>query len=197
MVIEANNIDISTCALRPSVIFGPNDHQLIPSIHSCIAKGEASFLIGDGNNLYDFTYIDNVAYAHVLAVENLLGSKTAAGQAIFISNDQPVTFRTFCLAIWAQFDYTPRYSFRIPSNVAWVMGFLAECASRMSDTPIALSRGSVKDAIGTRYASQDKAKELLGYKPRVDLWDGLRLTCEVSNICMILCSCAYTDYLGL
>ncbi len=41
------------------------------------------------------SYVDNVADAHVLAVENLLMSRTAAGEAIFIANEQPIPFRRF------------------------------------------------------------------------------------------------------
>ncbi|KAG9626657.1 hypothetical protein KCV04_g11753, partial [Aureobasidium melanogenum] len=38
--------------------------------------------------------------------------------------------------------------------------------------------GSVKDAVGTRYASNEKARRLLGYYPRVDFVDAVRLACE-------------------
>jgi sterol-4alpha-carboxylate 3-dehydrogenase (decarboxylating) len=83
-VLAAKDEKLSTCALRPSVIFGPGDYQLIPSLHTCIAKGETPFVIGSGENLWDVTYVSNIADAHVLAVENLLSEKTAAGEAFFI-----------------------------------------------------------------------------------------------------------------
>lgn len=121
-----------------------------------------------------------MADAHVLAIENLLTTKTAAGQVILISNDQPITFRDFMLAVWAQFDHVPSTTIRIPGSLAWAMGFLAECKSWFMGNAASLSRGSVKDAIGTRYASQKKAKEILGYRPRIPLWEGIRISCDVS-----------------
>lgn len=63
---------MSTCVLRPSVLFGEGDNQLIPPIHACIAKRETRYRIGGGRNLWDTSYVGNVADAHVLAVENLL-----------------------------------------------------------------------------------------------------------------------------
>ena len=215
-VLAANNPGVlSTCSLRPSVILGRQDYQLVPSIHTCIAKGETNFIIGSGDNLYDFTFVDNVAYAHLLAVENLLdlpptppspwppvrslhgnapdqtemgwgqGSSkrsSAAGQAILISNDAPITFRDFMLAIWAEFDHVPAWSVAIPEGVAWWAGLLAEAWSwvRGGRERTTLCRGSCKDAYGTRYACLDRARWVLGYQPRVSLDDGIRISCAVS-----------------
>jgi sterol-4alpha-carboxylate 3-dehydrogenase (decarboxylating) len=118
-----------TCALRPSVLFGPGDYQLIPSIHACIAKYETWFIIGDGFNLWDVTHVSNVADAHVLAAENLMTSRTAAGEAFFIQNNEPITFRDFCLAIWAHFGHVPSFEVHIPEALAYVAGLVCEWAT--------------------------------------------------------------------
>jgi sterol-4alpha-carboxylate 3-dehydrogenase (decarboxylating) len=170
-----------TCAIRPSVILGPGDYQLVPTIQRCIAKWETPFVIGSADNLYDFTYVSNVADAHVLAVENLLSTQTAAGQAFFISNGQPVPFRDFCLAIWADFGHVPKVQIWIPTAVAWCVGFLAEWATWLTGTEATLSRGSVKDYTQTAYANLQKARDVLGYEPKVGLSEGIKLSCEVSN----------------
>lgn len=80
------------CALRPATIIGPEDTAVMSLIHDLIGKGETNFVVGDGDNFYDWMYIDNAVQAHVLAVENLLTTKTAAGHAMFISNQEPVYF---------------------------------------------------------------------------------------------------------
>lgn len=178
LVLDANTEKLTTCSLKPSVILGRDDYQLVPSIHACIGKGETPFIIGNGNNLYDFTFVDNVAHAHVLAVENLFTTKTAAGEAILISNDQPITFRDFMLAIWAQFDHVPVFSINIPAPLATLFGSITEWTAWLSGSKTTLCRGSVKDALGTRYASQEKARRLLGYEPIVDIWDGVRISCD-------------------
>lgn len=180
-MLDANDEKLATCALRPSVVFGPGDHQLIPSIHACIAKGETPFVLGNGENLWDVTYVGNIADAHVLAVENLLSSQTAAGGAIFISNEEPITFRDFCLAIWANFGHFPSFEFLIPVSVAAFVGHVAEYATWFTGTQATLSRGSVLDACQTRYCSGEKARKILGYRPRVGIEEGIRVSCEVST----------------
>ena len=182
LVLAADDENFSTCALRPSVLFGPGDHQLIPSVHACIAKGETPFVIGNGDNLWDVTYVSNIADAHILAVENLLSpTKTAAGEAIFISNEQPITFRDFCLAVWKEFGHIPRFEFHIPLSIAVFAGHVAEWVTWVTGTPITLSRGSVLDACGVRYCTGEKARKLLGYRPRVGIEEGIEISCNVSD----------------
>lgn len=180
LVLNASDETLATCALRPSVLFGPGDYQLIPTVHACIAKGETPFVVGDGENLWDVTYVGNVADAHVLAVENLLSTRTAAGEAIFISNEQPVPFRDFCLEVWKKFGHYPPYEVHIPVSLAVLVGYIAEAVTWITGTPMTLSRGSVLDACGTRYCSGEKARKVLGYKPRVGIEEGIRTSCKVS-----------------
>ena len=179
MVLNANSDHFLTCALRPSVIFGPGDPYCVPTIHRCIAKGETPFIIGDAVNLYDFSYITNVADAHVLAVRNLLGPKTAAGEAFFITNGEPVPFRDFCLAVWANFGHVPKYQIRIPVAVAWFVGLVAEWATWLFGAQATLSRGSVQDYTQTAYADIRKANSILEYRARVGLNEGLKISCDV------------------
>ena len=182
MVLQANSDDMATCALRPSVVFGPGDPQLIPSLHACIAKGETPFVIGDGENLWDLTYVNNVADAHILTVENLLCTRSAAGEAIFICNEEPIAFRDFCLAVWHAFGHEPLFEIHIPVTVAAFAGFLAEWVTWFTGSPTTLNRGSIFDACGTRYCNGEKARRLLKYKPRVGLEEAVRFTCAVRTL---------------
>lgn len=180
VVLGANCGQMSTCVLRPAVVFGEGDYQLLPSIHACIAKGETSYQLGDGTNLWDTVYVGNVADAHVLAVQNLLSSKCAAGEVFFIQNNQPISFREFSLAVWKEFGHYPPFQIKIPAGLGWVLGCVAECFTWVSGTPTTLSRGSVLDACAMRYASGQKARRLLGYEPRVGLEEGIERSCRVS-----------------
>ena len=122
MVLNANCSSLRTCVLRPSVLVGPGDYQLIPAIHACIAKGETCFVLGDGENLWDVSYAPNVAEAHVLAVENLLSTQTAAGEAFFIQNNEPIAFRDLCLEVWKNFGHYPPFEIKIPYAIAPLFG---------------------------------------------------------------------------
>ncbi|KAL5338431.1 hypothetical protein BJX70DRAFT_204241 [Aspergillus crustosus] len=178
LVLQSSSDSMPTCALRPSVICGPGDSQLVPAIHACIAKGETPFVIGTGLNLWDVTYVTNVADAHVLAAENLMSSRTAAGEAFFIQNNEPITFRDFCLATWAHFGHTPPFELHIPERLAYVAGLISEALTWVFGRTPTLSRGSVKDACAVRYANGEKARQILGYIARVGIEDGIRMSCE-------------------
>lgn len=168
-----------TCILRPSVVLGPGDNNLIPTLHTCIAKYETPFVIGSGTNLYDFTYLSNVADAHFLAVNDLLqGPFTAAGETFFISNGEPIPFRALCLAVWNEFGHVPPFTIEVPRILAQFAGLLSDAWTWLSGTAATLSRGSVMDAMQIGYADCRKAKRVLGYRPRVKLEEAIRISCQ-------------------
>lgn len=178
-MLSSSGDGIKACVLRPSVICGEGDNQLVPSIHACIAKRETSYIIGNGHNLWDVTYVGNIADAHVLAAQNLLSTMTAAGEAFFIQNNEPIAFRHLSLAVWKHFGHIPPFEIVIPAGFAWFAGFLAECFTWITGTTATLSRGSVRDACSVRYANGQKAEKILGYKARVGIEEGIRRSCEV------------------
>lgn len=72
MVLKANGVGgLLTCALRPAGIFGPGDRQGLPAYKTVIDNGQTKFQIGSNDNLFDFTYVGNVAHAHLLAADRL------------------------------------------------------------------------------------------------------------------------------
>lgn len=76
LVLEANTdegaLGIKTCAIRPAGIFGPNDRQMIPSVIGVVKAGKQNVQIGDNYNLSDFTYVENLVHAHLLAADKLI-----------------------------------------------------------------------------------------------------------------------------
>ncbi|MDH4319565.1 MAG: NAD-dependent epimerase/dehydratase family protein, partial [Desulfobulbaceae bacterium] len=83
-LLAADGSPTRTSAIRPHLVWGPGDTNLIPRL---LARGREGSLriVGSGRNMVDIAYIDNVVHAHVLAAENLLSSASAGGQAFFIS----------------------------------------------------------------------------------------------------------------
>ena len=53
-------------------MFGEGDVQLIPGMLRPYLNGQTNFQIGDNDNLFDWTYVGNVAHAHHLAAIRLL-----------------------------------------------------------------------------------------------------------------------------
>ncbi|ORY30997.1 putative C-3 sterol dehydrogenase [Naematelia encephala] len=71
MVIAANGEQLLTCAIRPAGIFGEGDRQMINAFYEVVKNNQTKFQIGYNDNLADFTYVGNVAHAHLLAVDKL------------------------------------------------------------------------------------------------------------------------------
>ncbi|KAF2242746.1 C-3 sterol dehydrogenase/C-4 decarboxylase-like protein [Trematosphaeria pertusa] len=178
LVLSFNTSDFLTCALRSAVLFGPQDPTCIPILHGCIARGETPFILGEGTNLQDYAYVCNVADAHVLAVRNLLDSGTAAGEAFFITNGEPVTARDICIAVWKEFGHVPSFQVRIPEGLAWWLALGMERLTWMTGSKSTLSRGMILDVTKNRYVSIAKARRVLGYEPKVSLPEAMRVSCE-------------------
>ncbi|KAL9616386.1 MAG: hypothetical protein Q9160_008740 [Pyrenula sp. 1 TL-2023] len=202
IVLTANCPSFRTCVLRPSVLTGPGDATLLPSMHGCIAKGETPYILGSAFNMWDVTDVRNLAHAHVLAANNLLGiqaftsiatqppapetsvetfseTSSAAGEIFFIQNNEPIYFRDLCRAVWAEFGHVPPWEVTIPTWAAWAVGTVWEYLGRLSGSAVTLNRGSIADATAMRYASGEKAKRVLGYENVIGLEQSIRESCQV------------------
>jgi len=83
IVLEANGHgNLKTVALRPAAIFGPGDRQFIPGLIQVLKEGKAHMQVGDIKNLFDATYVTNLADAHLLAADRL--TSTAEGYDVDI-----------------------------------------------------------------------------------------------------------------
>lgn len=87
-VLAANDATLATIALRPRLIWGPGDQQILPRLVERAKTGRLR-IVGDGCNLVDTTYIDNAAQAHFDAFDHLAVGAACAGRAYFISNGEP------------------------------------------------------------------------------------------------------------
>ena len=67
-VLAANSPQVRTVALRPHLIYGPDDPHLVPRVVERAYAGQL-FQVGEGRNLVDLTYVDNAAQAHIHRAE--------------------------------------------------------------------------------------------------------------------------------
>ncbi|KAL1636124.1 erg26, C-3 sterol dehydrogenase [Diplodia intermedia] len=194
-VLEANRKDSSsdtkkpllTCAIRPAGIFGEGDVQLLPPMLGAYFRGQSRFQLGDNTNLFDFTYVANVAHAHLLAAAALLATHALAptipldtervdGEAFFVTNDQPVPFWDFARAVWRQAGppVPVASTWVLPKDLMMPVGALLEWACWALGRTPNLTRDQVRYSTVRRYYCIDKAKRRLGYRPIVGLAEGVR-----------------------
>jgi sterol-4alpha-carboxylate 3-dehydrogenase (decarboxylating) len=180
LVLKSNSKEFLTCAVRPSGIFGPRDAQGSYAIVEAARKGNWRIMIGDNMNLFDLTYVDNAAYAHILAARKLEYGNGVDGEAFLITNDQPIFFWDYPKIVWHQLGYRNTQSIALPKSVAYAIGDLMDFFTWVLK-PIkaihpTLTRFRVQVINGNRYFDISKAKKFLGYEPIVSLNEGLNRT---------------------
>ncbi len=177
-VLAANGRAIKTVALRPHLIWGPGDTNLIPRL---VGRGRKGLLkqVGDGRNLVDIAYIDNVVDAHLLAAANLETSATAAGKAYFISQGEPVNLWGWINGLFAELGI-PKVAKQVSFGKAYAAGAVLECLYRalaIRNEPL-MTRFLAQQMAKSHWFSIAAARRDLGYEPKVSTAEGMRRLVE-------------------
>jgi 2-alkyl-3-oxoalkanoate reductase len=181
MVLAASGDELKVCALRPHLIWGPGDNQLLPRL---IEKNRAGRLrLPAPEKLIDTVFIDNAARAHLLALDNLTASGSAAGKAYFISNGEPLPIYDILSRLLEAYGETPRIS-KVPKSVAMAVATVVEgiwrALKKRSDPPLA--RFVVEHLATAHWYDLGAARRDLGYDPVVSIAEGLeRLAVRAGN----------------
>ena len=173
LVLAANDMQLATVALRPRLIWGVGDNQLLPRLVERAKAGRLRF-VGDGDNRIDTTYIDNAAQAHFDAFEHLAPGAACAGRAYFISNGEPRTVRDIVNGL-LQAAGAPAVEKTIPFGVAYAAG--AVCEGLWHVLPLKgeppMTRFLAEQLSTTHWYDMAPARRDFGYVPRVTIDEGL------------------------
>ncbi len=174
-VLDENGKDgLSTVALRPHLIWGPRDTQLVPRLIQRAKSGRLR-RVGDGNNLISMAYVENAAHAHLLAADALSPSSPLAGQAYFINEREPVRLWQWIDEL-LQLAGLPPVKKSISWKAAWRVGATLEAVYRLlrlSGEP-PMTRFLASQLGGSHYYSIEKAQRDFGYEPIVSFEEGMR-----------------------
>ena len=172
-VLAANDATLATVALRPRLIWGVGDNQLLPRLVERANAGRLR-LVGDGNNLMDSTYIDNAAQAHLDAFGQLAPGATCAGRAYFISNGEPRSARDLINGL-LQAAGAPPVTRTIPFGVAYALG--VACEGLWHALPLRgeppMTRFLAEQLATTHWYDMAPARRDFGYVPSVSIDEGL------------------------
>ncbi|MCH3883119.1 MULTISPECIES: SDR family oxidoreductase [Tenacibaculum] len=154
--VFAKTYGFETIGLRYFNVFGRKQDPdgayaaVIPKFVGQFMKGESPTINGDGNFSRDFTYIDNVLQANMLA---LVTENTEAVNTV----------------------YNVAYGDRNTLNdlIGYLKEYLSEYDESISKIKVVHGPNRVGD-IPHSLASVDKAKKLLNYNPQFSLQEGLK-----------------------
>jgi nucleoside-diphosphate-sugar epimerase len=178
-VLGANGKNgLKTLALRPHLVWGRGDPHLLPKAVARHMAGKLR-IVGSGENRMDLTHVDNVAHAHIRALDALASGRHPGGQAYFISQNDPVPLWKWLNQLFSHLDLPP-LSKKISFRSSYSLGFMLELTwkvLRLTGEP-PMTRFVAVQLAKDHWFSIDAARRDLGYDPIVSMEDGLRDTVD-------------------
>ena len=172
IALAADGPDLAVLCLRPHLIWGPGDTQLVRPVIERARAGRLP-LIGGGSALIDTTYVDNAVDAMVAAVD---ACGPVHGEALVVSNGEPRPVAEILERVCAAAG-VPGPRGRVPLRVAQAAGIAVEAlwlATRRPGVP-PLTRFLAEQLGTAHWFDQRRTRATLNWAPRVSLDDGFEL----------------------
>ena len=161
---------LAVVSIRPRALFGEGDTVIFPRLTSRLHSGNLPIL-GEGENIVDLTYIENVVDALLLCAESPLNT---LGKKYNISNDEPVKIWELVNRICDELNL-PRpkrkISYRTANAVATGLELIYTLIPTHPEPP--LTRLSVSMLAHSTTLDISAAKNELGYQPKVSVEEGV------------------------
>lgn len=167
-VIAANSPELTTVVVRPRFIWGKGDTSLLPKLLDSVRSKQFAW-IGGGHYLTSTCHVENVAAGILAAAESGRG-----GEVYFLTDGEPVEFRTFISALIESQGLTaPTRS--MPHALAYATAWVLERVwPTRAKNPPPLTRTMLALMAEEVTVSDAKARTELGYAPVITSEQGLR-----------------------
>jgi nucleoside-diphosphate-sugar epimerase len=168
---------IAAVALRPHLVWGPGDTQLVGRIVER-ARQRRLALVNNGEAVVDSTYIDNVSDALAAAAERVGVQENLSGRALVVSNGEPRTVASLVQSICsaANVSYAPR---NIGLGAAVRLGKVIEAVYKLRPHAEPPLTAFTAYQLGiSHWFDISETKELLQWSPRISLDEGFALLAQ-------------------
>lgn len=161
---------LAATVIRPMAIYGPGDPGRFLMLYRAVRRGRF-VMFGRGETFYHPCYIDNLVDAFELAAE----VPKAVGETYLIGDDRYVSLNELVRAVARSLGLEVRIV-HLPFRPLWVAAVACEalCVPLGIEPPLFRRRADWFRQ--TRAFTVRKAREELGYVPRVALDEGLPIT---------------------
>ncbi|MDQ0029396.1 NAD-dependent epimerase/dehydratase family protein [Arthrobacter bambusae] len=170
LALAADGPDFRVAAVRPHIVWGPGDTQLVERVLARASRNRLP-LLDAGAALIDTTYVDNAASAIVAALHRM---EHVHGRPLVVSNGEPRPVGELLAGICAA-GCVPAPSWAVPGGVARAAGAVVEkiwtWSGRKEEPP--MTRFLAEQLSTAHWFDQRETRELLDWKPTVSLDDGL------------------------
>jgi len=155
--------------IRPTIVYGPYSKSWTVRPIKLI-NSRQMMLINGGTGLCNYVYIDNLLDATLSATKR----DQSVGQVYLITDGTALTWKEF-FSYYAQMAGKPNLR-SVPIWLAKAIGFGTEITSKLTGRPPKITREAVRYLTRQARFSIEKARQELGYQPRVSLEEGMKLT---------------------
>jgi nucleoside-diphosphate-sugar epimerase len=174
-VLSAHDKNFATVALRPHLVWGPGDKNVVPRVLALARSGKLK-IIGAGENKVDVTHITNVVDAHLLAEGALVQpGHPAGGKAYFITNGEPVLLWQWINNLLTELNEPP-ITKHVSLSTAYFAGGVLEALWRVlplkGEPP--MTRFVAKEMATDHWFDISAARRDLGYHPLMTVADGVK-----------------------
>ncbi len=165
---------LAVVAVRPHLVWGPGDTQLVERIGRRARSGRLPIL-GSGAPLVDTIHIDNAVEAMIAALDRC---EAVRGQALVVTNGEPRPIGEI-LAGWVRATGGPAPSRHAPARIARIAGSAVDAITSVrlrlghdmsTDPP--LTRFLAEQLSTAHWFDQRRTREALGWVPRISLDEG-------------------------
>jgi nucleoside-diphosphate-sugar epimerase len=154
---------------RASQVYGPGSPQFTIRPIQMIKSGKM-VLIEGGRHLCKPVYIDNLVDGLALCAT----IEAAIGEAINLTDGITIPWRDFFGAYGRMLGVETFPS--VPFALAWLLGYFNELKAIFTGRKAGFNRDVVRTLHSSNSFSNQKARTLLGWEPRVDFNEGMRRT---------------------
>ncbi len=150
----ARLLGLGTVCLRYFNVFGPRQHPtsqyaaVIPKFILAMLQGQQPVIFGDGQTCRDFTFVDNVVSANLLACQ--APAEKVSGQVFNVATGKSFSLNQLCSLLQELTGYSGAPSYAPARS------------------------GDIKDSL----ADSGRARQAMGYETLVDFKEGMRRTVE-------------------
>jgi dihydroflavonol-4-reductase len=161
--------------LRPGAVYGPRETDIFEYFkmvrQGLVVNG------GDGTQRVSFIYVSDLVDAIFLAAH----SPRAQNQIFFVSAGKSLSWNELSALIGRTLKKSYK-TFNVPLGIVRMGAFLGDCLARVigkSFLPPVVSTDKIKEARAPGWVcSNRKIREQLGFKPKVEMKEGIRKTVD-------------------
>ncbi len=169
-LLKLNSPEFSIIIIRPGDVYGPGSIPWI--VRPLLLMRKRLFMLAnDGRGVMNHVYIDNLIDAIFLAVE-----KEVCGEVINITDGQETSWKEYFMYLAALEDVPAPFS--LPADLLKLLIRLRCLGQTVLGEEIDTQPESVNFVLRPHAYSIAKAQRLLGYEPKINLKEGMRLTQE-------------------